>query len=49
VIALTLEILDIAKTGSVIAFTVLYIGITMIASELFNFNASGGGATEAHS
>jgi ATP-binding cassette, subfamily G (WHITE), member 2, SNQ2 len=46
VIALTLEILDIAKTGSVIAFTVLYIGITMIASELFNFNASGGGALE---
>jgi ATP-binding cassette subfamily G (WHITE) protein 2 (SNQ2) len=46
VIALTLEILDIAKTGSVIAFTVLYIGITMIASELFNFNAGGGGALE---
>jgi hypothetical protein len=41
-----LEILDIAKTGSVIAFTVLYIGITMIASELFNFNAGGGGALE---
>jgi hypothetical protein len=41
-----LEILDIAKTGSVIAFAVLYIGITMIASELFNFNAGGGGALE---
>jgi ATP-binding cassette subfamily G (WHITE) protein 2 (SNQ2) len=46
VIALILEILDIAKTGSVIAFAILYIGITMIASELFNFNAGGGGALE---
>jgi ATP-binding cassette subfamily G (WHITE) protein 2 (SNQ2) len=41
-----LEILDLAKTGSVIAFTVLYIGVTMIASELFNFTSSGGGALE---
>ena len=45
-IALSLEILNVAKTGSVIAFTVLYIGITMIASELFTFTASGGGALE---
>lgn len=40
------EILVVAKTRSVIAFTVLYIGITMIASELFNFTAGGGGALE---
>lgn len=29
-----------------IAFTVLYIMVTMIASELFNFTAGGGGAVE---
>jgi hypothetical protein len=38
--------LDIANTWSVIAFTVLYILVTMIASELFNFTAGGGGALE---
>ncbi|KAG4442743.1 hypothetical protein IFR05_001760 [Cadophora sp. M221] len=32
--------------GVVIAFTVLYIAVTMIASELFNFSKSGGGALE---
>ncbi|KAL2067303.1 hypothetical protein VTL71DRAFT_1727 [Oculimacula yallundae] len=32
--------------GVVIAFTVLYILVTMIASELFNFSSSGGGALE---
>ncbi|KAG4425656.1 hypothetical protein IFR04_001118 [Cadophora malorum] len=32
--------------GVVIAFTVLYILVTMIASELFNFSKGGGGALE---
>ncbi|CZS90679.1 probable ATP-binding multidrug cassette transport protein [Rhynchosporium graminicola] len=32
--------------GVVIAFTFLYILVTMIASELFNFSSSGGGALE---
>lgn len=32
--------------GVVIAFTVLYIVITMVASELFDFTAGGGGALE---
>ncbi|KAH8804409.1 ABC-2 type transporter-domain-containing protein [Xylogone sp. PMI_703] len=32
--------------GVVIAFTVLYILVTAIASELFNFTSSGGGAVE---
>jgi ABC-type multidrug transport system fused ATPase/permease subunit len=32
--------------GVVIAFAVLYIAITMIASELFNFTKGGGGALE---
>lgn len=32
--------------GVVIAFTVLYITVTAIASEVFNFTASGGGALE---
>jgi len=40
------ETLEITKPLLVIAFTVLYIGITMIASELFNFTAGGGGALE---
>lgn len=40
------EALDIAKLFSVIAFTVLYIGVTMVASELFNFTSGGGGALE---
>ena len=39
-------ILSVAKDRPVIAFTVLYILVTMIASKLFNFTASGGGALE---
>lgn len=37
---------DVTESGLVIAFTVLYIGITMIAAELFDFTAGGGGALE---
>jgi ATP-binding cassette subfamily G (WHITE) protein 2 (SNQ2) len=40
------EALVIAKPFSVIALTVLYIGITMVASELFNFTSGGGGVLE---